>query len=98
MFDKFEVASNSLNYGEVARQQIEDNTVKIKEGQWSSIQIKNVNKVLSKANVMTDLDERALAEFIKVTHSDGQQLPFGSILDCIVEEPYTGQIAFKVNG
>ena len=98
MFDKFEVASNSLNYGEVARQQIEDNRVKRKEGQWSSIQIKNVTKVLSKANVMTDQDERALAEFIKVTHSDGLQLPFGSILDCIVEDPYTGLIAFKVNG
>ena len=65
---------------------MEDNRFKRKEGQWSSIQIKNVNKVLSKAKLMTDQDERALAEFIKVTHSDGQQLPFGSVLDCIVED------------
>lgn len=49
-------------------------------------------------NLVTDKDELALAEFIKVTHTDGQQLPFGSILDCIKTSTKTGKCSFRVSG
>ena len=39
-----------------------------------------------------------MAEFIKVTHTDGQQLPFGNILDCVKTDPRTGNCLFKVSG
>ena len=54
--------------------------------------------MLLQPNLVTDRDELALAEFIRVTHTDGLQLPFGSILDCVRTSARTGKCSFRVSG
>ena len=76
VFDASDKASSTLDYGSAVRRipKVDSKRASIekKEGQRKSVQIQNLDKVLLKPNSITDKDKLALAEFIKVTHTDGQ--------------------------